>query len=129
MGRLDNKIVFVTGAARGQGRAMCARMAAEGADVVAVDSLTDVATVLYPMATAGDLAETVALVEKAGRRIVARQADVRDFAGLQAVVDEGLQTFGHLDVVCANAGIASFGPTWELSEQSWQDMIDINLTG
>ena len=77
----------------------------------------------------GDAPLTVALVEKAGRRIVARQADVRDFAGLQAVVDEGLHTFGHLDVVCANAGIASFGPTWELSEQSWQDMIDINLTG
>ncbi len=129
MGRLDGKVVFVTGAARGQGRAICARMAVEGADVVAVDSLSDVATVQYPMATAGDLAETVALVEKAGRRIVARQADVRDFAGLQAVVDEGLHTFGHLDVVCANAGIASFGPTWELSEQSWQDMIDINLTG
>ncbi|MDA8269586.1 MAG: mycofactocin-coupled SDR family oxidoreductase [Actinomycetota bacterium] len=129
MGRLDGKVVFVTGAARGQGRAICARMAVEGADVVAVDSLSDVATVRYPMATSGDLAETVALVEKAGRRIVARQADVRDFTGLQAVVDEGLQAFGHLDVVCANAGIASFGPTWELSEQSWQDMIDINLTG
>ena len=129
MGRLDDKVVFVTGAARGQGRAICARMAAEGADVVAVDSLADVATVQYPMATADDLAETVSLVEKAGRRIVARQADVRDFAALQAVVDEGIQAFGHLDVVCANAGIASFGPTWELSEQSWQDTIDINLTG
>ena len=129
MGRLDDKVVFVTGAARGQGRAICARMAAEGADVVALDALTDVATVQYPMATADDLAETVAAVEKAGRRIVARQADVRDYDALKAVVDEGLQTFGHVDVVCANAGVASFGTTWELSEESWQDMIDINLTG
>lgn len=129
MGRLDDNVAFVTGAARGQGRAICARMAAEGADVVALDALTDVATVQYPMATAADLAETVTAVEEAGRRIVARQADVRDFDALKAVVDEGLQTFGHLDVVCANAGIASFGTAWELSEESWRDMIDINLTG
>ncbi len=129
MGRLDNKVVLVTGAARGQGRAICLRMAEEGADVVALDSLADVASVQYPMASADDLATTVKHVEATGRRIVARQADVRDFAAVQAVVGEGLDTFGAVDVVCANAGIASFGPTWELSEASWQDMIDINLTG
>lgn len=129
MGRLDNKVVFVTGAARGQGRAICVRMAEEGADVVALDSLTDVGSVQYPMATAADLADTVKHVEATGRRIVAKQADVRDFAAVQAVVDDGLGAFGAIDVVCANAGIASFGPTWELSEASWQDMIDTNLTG
>jgi SDR family mycofactocin-dependent oxidoreductase len=129
MGRLDDKVVFVTGAARGQGRAICARMAAEGANVVALDALTDINTVQYHMATPDDMAETVSAVEKAGQHIVARQADVRDFDALKGVVAAGLEAFGHIDIVCANAGIASFGTTWELSEQSWQDMLDINLTG
>jgi SDR family mycofactocin-dependent oxidoreductase len=129
MGRLDDKVVFVTGAARGQGRAICTLFAAEGADVVAVDALADIPTVRYAMATGDDLAQTVAEVEKAGRRVIARQADVRDVDALVAVTTEAVDTLGHIDVVCANAGIASFGQTWELSEATWQDVIDINLTG
>src|SRR5439155_727204 len=75
------------------------------------------------------IAETVKQVENLDRRIVARRADVRDHAGLKAAVDEGVSELGHLDVVCANAGILSFGPAWELTDEQWQDMIDINLTG
>lgn len=129
MGRLDGKVALVTGAARGQGRAICTRLAEDGADIIAVDALTDVATVQYPMAKPADLAETVRLVEAAGQRIVWRRADVRDFAALQSTVDDGVGQLGRLDIVCANAGIASFGPTWELSEETWQDTIDINLSG
>lgn len=129
MGRLDGRVALVTGAARGQGRAICTRLAEDGADIIAVDALTDVATVQYPMAKPADLAETVRLVEAAGQRIVWRQADVRDFAALQSTIDDGVGELGRLDIVCANAGIASFGPTWELSEETWQDTIDINLSG
>jgi SDR family mycofactocin-dependent oxidoreductase len=129
MGRLDGKVALVTGAARGQGRAICTRLAEDGADIIAVDALTDVATVQYAMAKPADLAETVRLVEATGQRIVWRQADVRDFAALQSTIDDGVGQLGRLDIVCANAGIASFGPTWELSEETWQDTIDINLSG
>jgi len=129
MSRVEGKVAFVTGAARGQGRAFCVRLAEEGADIVAVDILGDVDTVLYPMARQQDLDETAKAVEATGRRIVTRQADVRDLGSLQSAVADGLAAFDHIDVVCANAGVASFGTTWELTEQSWQDMLDINLTG
>ncbi|WP_448613688.1 mycofactocin-coupled SDR family oxidoreductase [Modestobacter sp. URMC 112] len=129
MARMAGKVAFITGAARGQGRAHALRLAEEGADVIAVDVCSDVATVPYPGATEDDLAETVRQVEALDRRIVARQADVRDLSALQGAVDEGLSQFGHIDVVCANAGIASFGPALELTEEVWQDVVDINLTG
>ncbi len=105
------------------------RLAEEGADIVAVDLAEQVESVKYPLADGADLDETVALVEKTGRRIVAVKADVRSQAQLDAAVAEGIAAFGHIDIVCANAGIASFGATWELSEETWQDVIDINLTG
>jgi SDR family mycofactocin-dependent oxidoreductase len=104
-------------------------MAEEGADIIAIDSCKDVDTVLYPMATLDDLTETARLVEATGRRIVARQADVRDIAELQSAVGEGVAQFGRLDIVIANAGICRSAPTWEMSEEIWQDVIDINLTG
>jgi len=129
MGRMDGKVVLITGAARGQGRSHAVRLAEEGADIIAVDACTDVGSAPYGLATEDDLAETVKLVENLDRRIVARRADVRDHAGLKAAVDEGVSELGHLDVVCANAGILSFGPAWELTDEQWQDMIDINLTG
>lgn len=129
MGRVSGKVALITGAARGQGRSHAVRLAEEGADIIAVDSCSDVASVKYPMASADDLAETERLVEKHGRRILTRQADVRDQAALDAIVVEGLEQFGHIDIACANAGIASFGRVWELSESEWQDMIDINLSG
>lgn len=127
--RVKDKVAFITGAARGQGRSHAVRLAEEGADIIAVDLVAQVDSVEYPLSTPEDLDETVALVATTGRRIVAQPADVRDQAALDRVVAEGLRQFGHIDIVCANAGIASFGPSWELSEGTWQDMIDINLTG
>lgn len=130
-GRMQGKVVFITGAARGQGRAHALRLAEEGADIVAVDICADIDTVTpyYPLATEEELAETVRGVEALDRRIVARKADVRDLDGLQAAFDEGLAEFGHVDTVVANAGIATYGKAWELSAEQWKDMIDVNLTG
>jgi SDR family mycofactocin-dependent oxidoreductase len=130
-GRMEGKVVLVTGAARGQGRAHAVRLAQEGADVVAVDLCAGIDTVVgkYPPATREDLDRTVVEVEKLDRRIVARVADVRDQAALDAAVAEGVAELGRLDGVVANAGIASYGRAWELDEATWQDMIDVNLTG
>ena len=129
MGRLEGKVAFITGAARGQGASHAVRMAEEGADIIAVDICRDYATVPYPMATEADLAETVKEVEALDRRIVATQADVRDYGAVKAALDDGVAQLGRLDIVSANAGIASFGRAEELPEQTWQDMIDTNLTG
>ena len=129
MGRMDGKVALVTGAARGQGRAHALRLAEEGADIIAVDICDQLPTVPYAMATPDDLAETAKLVEELDRRIVTRQADVRDQAALSAAVAEGVSELGHLDVVIANAGIASMGATWEMAEETWQEMLDVNLSG
>jgi SDR family mycofactocin-dependent oxidoreductase len=130
MGRVEGKVAFITGAARGQGRSHAVRLAEEGADIIAVDLCAQVDTVPYPMATPEDLAQTVKAVEALDRRIIATQADVRDFAALKAAVDAGVAELGRLDIVSANAGIASVdASTTDISEQSWADMLDINLTG
>jgi (+)-trans-carveol dehydrogenase len=128
-GRVGGRVAFITGAGRGQGRSHAVRLAQEGADIIAVDLCDQVGSVEYPLATPEDLAETVRQVEALDRRIVATQADVRDYAGLKNAVDEGVAQLGRLDIVAANAGILSHGLTSELAETSWQDMIDINLTG
>jgi (+)-trans-carveol dehydrogenase len=128
-GRVEGKVAFITGAARGQGRSHAIRLAEEGADIIAVDLAGQVDTVPYPMATPADLDETVKEVEALDRRIVATQADVRDYAGLKKALDDGVAELGRLDIVSANAGIASYGPAAELDEATWQDMIDTNLTG
>jgi (+)-trans-carveol dehydrogenase len=128
-GRVEGKVAFITGVGRGQGRSHAVRLAREGADIIAVDICHDVEDAL-PMATPEDLAETVKLVEALGRRIVARQADVRDFDALKAAVDAGVGEFGRLDIVLANAGIASAGgPVATMAPGSWKNTIDINLTG
>ena len=130
MGRVEGKVAFITGAARGQGRSHAVRLAQEGADVIAVDLCDQIATVDSPMATPDDLAETVKEVEALDRRIVATQADVRDYGALKAAVDDGVAQLGRLDIVAANAGIAGTADgTSNLSEAEWRDMIDINLTG
>ena len=129
MARVAGKVAFITGAARGQGRSHAVRLAQEGADIIAVDVCHGFDSVPYDGATEADLAETVKLVESLDRRIVAQQADVRDLASLQAAVDAGLSQLGHIDIVIANAGIASFAPALDLTEEMWQDVIDINLTG
>lgn len=129
MGRVEGKVAFITGAARGQGRSHAIRLAEEGADIIAIDSCEDVATCQYPMATDEDLAATVRLVEALDRRIVARKVDVRDLDGLTAVVADGVNEFGRLDIVCANAGICSL-QTWdEITPAIWQETIDVCLTG
>jgi (+)-trans-carveol dehydrogenase len=128
-GRVEGKVAFITGAARGQGRSHAIRLAQEGADIIAVDLCGQVGSVQYAMSTPEDLAQTVKEVESLDRRIIATQADVRDYDAVKAAVDQGVAELGRLDIVSANAGIASFGPADELAEQTWQDMIDINLTG
>jgi SDR family mycofactocin-dependent oxidoreductase len=129
VGRVEGKVAFITGAARGQGRSHAVRLAEEGADIIAVDLCQDVPSVPYPGAGEDDLAETVKQVEALDRRIVARRADVRDLGALRDAVDAGLSEFGHIDVICANAGILSFGGVLELDEDVWQDVLDVNLTG
>ena len=129
MGKLEGKVAFITGAARGQGRTHAVRLAQEGADIIAVDLMGPVETVGYPLATQQDMDETVRLVEALDRRIIAGKADVRDSAALEAAVDDGVAQLGRLDIVLANAGIASFAPVDEMTDEMWDDMIDINLTG
>ncbi len=128
-GRVAGKVAFVTGAARGQGRSHALRLAQEGADIIAVDIEGQIDSVPYAMSTPEDMAQTVKEVEALDRRIVATQADVRDYAAVKAAVDEGVAQLGRLDIVSANAGIFSFGALADLEEQHWQDMIDVNLTG
>jgi SDR family mycofactocin-dependent oxidoreductase len=127
MGKLDGKVAFITGAARGQGRSHAVRLAQEGADIIAVDIAAQIPSVRYPMATPEELDQTVKEVEALDRRIVARRADVRDRAALQAAFEAGVAELGGVDIVLANAGIAPLS----LNEEgnAWQDVIDVNLTG
>ncbi len=129
MGRLQDKVAFITGAARGQGRAHAVRMAQEGADVVLADVCGEAMPVDYPVATADDLTETVRAVEALGRRAVWAAADVRDLAALTSLVERGVAELGRIDVVVANAGVSNWGRFWELAPDQWSAMIDINLTG
>lgn len=130
MGKLEGKVVLITGAARGQGRSHALRLAEEGADIVALDACRPFEHVPYAPATEEDLAETVKLVENLDRRVVSKVVDVRDLAGLEAAVGESVSELGRLDVVCANAGVASFQDgAWNATEEQWQEIIDIDLTG
>jgi SDR family mycofactocin-dependent oxidoreductase len=129
MGKLDGQVAFITGAARGQGRSHAVALAAEGADIIAVDICRQAESVPYPMSTQEDLAETVRQVEAIGRRIIASQVDIRDLAAVQKAVDDGATELGRLDIVLANAGISTPAPTLEMDEAVWEEMIDINLTG
>lgn len=128
--RVAGKVALVTGAARGQGRSHCIRLAEEGADIIAVDICDRIDTVTsYEPPTLADLEETAEAVRRHGRRVVVRQLDVRDLGALEAAVTHGIAVLGGLDVVVANAGIAEFGRAWELAEAQWRELIDINLTG
>jgi (+)-trans-carveol dehydrogenase len=128
-GRVEGKVAFITGAARGQGRSHAIRLAQEGADVIAIDICQQIDTVPYGLATSGDLEQTVKDVEALGRRIVATQTDVRDYAAVKAALDGGVAQLGRLDIVSANAGIYSSGAMADLDQRTWQDMLDVNLTG
>jgi len=127
VGRVEGKVAFITGAARGQGRSHAVRLAEEGADIIAVDLCGDLSTVNYPLSRPEDLEETALLVEKTGRRAVAVQADVRQRGQLISALQSGLAEFGKLDIVVANAGIAAM--TGEPALQAWSDTIDTNLVG
>jgi SDR family mycofactocin-dependent oxidoreductase len=127
--RLANKTAFITGAARGIGRAQAVRFAQEGAAIIAVDVCGPVASVHAPPSTPEDFVETVSLVEQAGGQIVSDIVDVRDLDMLQAVADRGATFFGGIDIVCATAGITSRSAATEMSENTWRTMLDVNLTG
>jgi (+)-trans-carveol dehydrogenase len=130
MGRVEGKVAFITGAARGQGRAHAVRLAEEGADIIALDALAPIPNANYAGATEEDLAETVRQVEALDRRIVAEKADVRSLAEVQAVVDKGVAELGRLDIVVANAGILTQTALVEdLTEELWDDMVNVNLSG
>lgn len=128
-GRLEGKVAFVTGAARGQGRSHAVRLAQEGADVIAVDICGPMGSVAYDLGSSADLAETVGAIEGLGRKAFSQRADVRNFEDLRNALDAGIATLGRLDIVCANAGITSFGRTHELTEDQWGELIGVNLTG
>jgi len=130
-GRVEGKVAFITGAARGQGRSHSVRLAEEGADIIAIDICGPVSgnTQIAP-ASSDDLAETADLVKQLNRRIVTAEVDVRDYDAVKAAVDSGVEQLGRLDVICANAGIGNGGQTLDhTSEADWTDMIDVNLSG
>lgn len=129
MNRLEGKVALISGGARGQGRAEAVRFAEEGADIITFDICEDIATIPYQGPRAADLDETVKLVEKFGRRIVADQADVRDFEAVQRIVDNGAEQLGGLDIVVANAGVVNYGPVDQITEIEWDTVISIDLTG
>jgi SDR family mycofactocin-dependent oxidoreductase len=131
MGLLEGKVAFVTGAARGQGRSHAVRLAEEGASVIAIDVADAVGTYnTYPPATDADLKETTGLLEKVGRPFVVETADVRDLGALERILGDGVDKLGgRLDVVVANAGICNWARFWEMSEDQWQTMVDVNLSG
>jgi (+)-trans-carveol dehydrogenase len=130
VGRLDNKVALVTGAARGQGRNHAIAMAEEGADIIAIDICEQIPSVAYALGTEEELKETVRLVELTGRRIVAAKADVRDEDAMRNAVDAGVEALGRLDIVVANAGIVTYGgDAHTLATAQWNDVIGVNQTG
>lgn len=130
-GRVEGKVAFITGAARGQGRSHAVRLAQEGADIIAVDVCKRISSNEdIPAPTPDDLAETADLIKNLDRRIVTAEVDVRDYDALKAAVDSGVEQLGKLDIIVANAGIGNGGQTLDFtSEADWTDMIDVNLSG
>lgn len=128
VGSLEGRVAFITGVARGQGRAHAVRLAQLGVDIIGIDVCADIASFNYPCASREDLEETQRLVEKEGRRMVARVADVRDAPALSAAFEEGYAEFGRVDIVLANAGMIRLGDE-QNPVQEWQDTIDVLLTG
>lgn len=129
-GRVEGKVAFITGAARGQGRAHAVRLAEEGADIIAVDICKQIDSVRIPLSTPEDLAETADLVKGHNRRVYTAEVDTRDFDALKAAVDAGVEQLGRLDIIVANAGIGNGGETLDKTGQDdWDDMIDVNLGG
>jgi (+)-trans-carveol dehydrogenase len=129
-GRVEGKVAFITGAARGQGRSHAVRLAQEGADIIAIDICKQIDSVRIPLSTPEDLAETADLVKGLNRRVYTAEVDVRDYDALKAAVDSGVEQLGRLDIIVANAGIGNGGATLDKTgEGDWTDMIDVNLAG
>ncbi|GAB3267319.1 mycofactocin-coupled SDR family oxidoreductase [Kineosporia babensis] len=128
-GRVEGKVAFITGAARGQGRSHALKLASEGADIIAVDICAPFEDLEYPAATEEDLAETVRQVEALDRRIVASVTDIRDAEALTKAVDDGVAQLGRLDIVVGNAGICHVGAWDKVTQKQWQDTLDVNITG
>jgi SDR family mycofactocin-dependent oxidoreductase len=128
-GLLAGQVAVVTGAARGQGRSHALALAKEGASIIALDACAPIATVPYPLPTKADLEETAEQVEALGSRVIHGAVDVRDLAEMERFVGDAVADLGRLDIVCANAGISTPSPTLEMTEETWQTTIDINLTG
>jgi SDR family mycofactocin-dependent oxidoreductase len=128
-GRLEGKVAFITGAARGQGRAHAMAMAKEGADIIAVDICCDIPSNPYPLASPDDLAETERSVKEIGRRVVARVADVRERHELRDAVEAGLADLGKIDIVLANAGILPMAMGRPHDAMSFVDASDVDLLG
>ena len=129
MGKLDGKVALITGGARGQGRSHALTFAREGAKVVICDVAEQIPTAPYPLASVEELHETARMVEETGGRCVAVQADVRDSGQMKQAAERAISEFGRIDILLANAGIESFGPSWELTDEQWDEMLDVNLTG
>lgn len=127
---MTGKVVLVTGAARGQGRAHCEAFAAAGCDVIALDLCRDIETVAYPMPDESDLEATAEIVRGLGRKCVTGVVDVRDMPGMKKAVEDGVVELGGLDFVVANAGISPEpASSWDRSEEEWDTTLDINLKG
>src|SRR5260370_23386641 len=128
-GLLAGQVAVVTGAGRGQGRSHALALAKEGASIIALDACAPIATVPYPLSSKADLEETAEQVEALGRRVIHGVVDVRDLAEMDQFIRDAVADLGRLDIVCANAGISTPSPTLEMTEETWQTTIDINLTG
>jgi len=128
-GLLPGQVAVVTGAARGQGRSHALALAKEGASIIALDACAPIATVPYPLSTKADLETTAEQVEALGSRVIHGVVDVRDLAEMDQFIRDAVADLGRLDIVCANAGISTPSSTLEMTEQTWQTTIDINLTG
>ncbi|ABW13853.1 short-chain dehydrogenase/reductase SDR [Parafrankia sp. EAN1pec] len=129
MAKVQGKVAFVTGAGRGLGRSFAARLAEEGADIIATDVCSPVSSAPYGMASSSDLDQTVAEVRALGRHAVAFESDVRDGESIQAGLAKAVVELGRLDIVCANAGFISYGAAVDLAETEWNEMIDVHVTG
>lgn len=128
-GRVNGKVAFITGAARGIGRACAIRLAEEGADVALLDIARPVESVLYEAARPDQLEATAGEVRKLGRRAAAFRADVRDGAAVRAAADDAVRQLGRVDILVAAAGIDSWGNAWELTDEQWDTMLDVDLKG
>jgi SDR family mycofactocin-dependent oxidoreductase len=129
MGRLDGRVAFITGGARGQGRAIAERLAADGADIAIADIGRDIDALEYSLASSADAAETTARVEALGRRCLAFAADVREQEALDRAFSRAVEELGAVDVLVSNAGIVDYQPLWDISEEDWNTIVDVNLSG